>query len=91
MQTNNEDTKFIQLMIWVESNLAEVYLSLEPMFLLIIGILFAGEILELYHQPSITLDNYKLLILPVLGILSTIFRFRVRKKRRRASVKSKKI
>ena len=88
MQTNAEETKFIQIMRWFQSNLAEIYLSLEPIILLIVGVIFAKEITEIYQQPKIALvTHYEILFILILAPMSIFFRLRTKKREKELELK----
>lgn len=91
MQTSEEETKFIRFMKWLQSNFTEIYLSLEPMLLLLVGILLAEEVLEFYKQPQISLEtNYELLFIPALGLLAVTFRLLAKERGKQLEAKADK-
>ena len=91
MQTNEEETKFIRAMRWFQSNFIEIYLSLEPIILLIVGILLASEVIEIYEQPEIVLTtHYEIILIPILALISIVFRLRNKKREEGLKLKASK-
>lgn len=91
MQTNEEETKFIRAMRWFQSNFIEIYLSLEPIILLVVGILLASEVIEIYEQPEIALTtHYEIILIPILALISIVFRLRTKKREEGFKLKASK-
>ena len=80
MSNDNESSFFIRSMKSLEENIAEIYLSVEPIILVVFSMTQAKEILEIQTQDKSVFYSQSFWLIFFIGLLSISIRLKIRKK-----------